>query len=121
MLRTVVVVDDDAAFRSLATQLLLESGFSVVGNAADGYEALVVTRQLRPDVVLLDIQMPGQDGFCVAGRLLAEDTPPVVVLTSGRSSDDYGDALTGCPGVAGFLAKDDLSAASLRQLVETSP
>jgi CheY-like chemotaxis protein len=118
---TVVVIDDDPGFRSLAGQLLTASGFTVVGNAGDGHEAVAVARRLRPDVVLLDVQMPGPDGFWVARQLLAEAAPPVVVLTSGRSSGDYGDAPGRCPGVAGFLAKADLSGPALRQLIDASP
>jgi CheY-like chemotaxis protein len=121
MRTTVVVVDDDPGFRSLAGQLLTESGFTVVGSAADGHQAVAVARRLKPDIVLLDVQMPGPDGFRVARQLLAEAAPPVVVLTSGRSSGDYGDARTRCPGVAGFLAKADLSGPSLRQLIDASP
>jgi CheY-like chemotaxis protein len=121
MRTTVVVVDDDPGFRSLAGQLLTESGFTVVGNAGDEHQALSVARRLLPDIVLLDIQMPGPDGLRVARQLLAEAAPPVVVLTSGRSSGDYGDARTRCPGVAGFLAKADLSGPSLRQLIDASP
>src|SRR5215212_11423572 len=117
---TVFVVDDDPGFRWLAGQLLTESGFAVVGIAGDGHEAVAVARRLRPEVVLLDVQMPGPDGFWVARQLLAEAAPPVVVLTSGRSSADYGDALTRCPGVGGFLAKAHLSGPSLRQLVDAS-
>jgi CheY-like chemotaxis protein len=118
---TVLVVDDDPGFRSLAGQVLTASDFTVVGNAGDGHEAVTVARRLRPDVVLLDVQMPGPDGFWVARQLLAEAAPPVVVLTSGRSSGDYGEAGTRCPGVAGFLAKADLSGPALRQLIGASP
>ena len=63
-----------AGFRSLAGRLLNASGFDVVGDAADGEEALTVTRRLHPDIVLLDVQMPGQNGFSVARQLLQEST-----------------------------------------------
>jgi DNA-binding NarL/FixJ family response regulator len=121
MARTVIVVDDDPGFRLLAGQLLTDSGFTVVGDAGDGYQAVAVARKLRPDIVLVDIQMPGPDGFWVARQLLAEATPPTVVLISGRSSGDYGDAIHRCRGVAGFLPKADLSGASLRDLVDAAP
>ena len=121
MARTVIVVDDDPGFRLLAGQLLTDSGFTVVGDAGDGYQAVAVARELRPDIVLVDIQMPGPDGFWVARQLLAEAMPPTVVLTSGRSSGDYGDAIHRCRGVAGFLPKADLSGASLRDLVDAAP
>ena len=53
-----MVVDDDPGFRSVVGRLLNESGFDVVGDAVDGDEALTVTRRLRPDSVLIDVQMP---------------------------------------------------------------
>src|SRR5215218_5058369 len=80
--QTVVVVDDDPGFRSLVGRLLNATGFDVVGDAADGEEALAVTRRLHPDIVLLDVQMPGRDGFSVARQLLRESTSVAVVLTS---------------------------------------
>jgi len=118
MAQTLVVVDDDPGFRSLIRRLLNVSGFDVVGDAGDGCEALRLTRRLRPDIVLLDIQMPGPDGFSVARELLREPRPPAVVLTSGRSAEDYGDRITGCTGVAGFLPKDQLSGVLLQELIE---
>ena len=83
--QTVVVVDDNPGFRSLIGQLLNATGFDVIGDAADGAEALAVTRRLHPDIVLLDVQMPGRDGFSVARQLVRESTSLAVVLTSGRS------------------------------------
>ena len=69
---TVLIVDDHAAFRASARALLEADGFVVVGEAADDREALDQARVLRPDVVLLDIQLPDADGFTVADRLAAE-------------------------------------------------
>ena len=121
LMETVVVVDDDSGFRALVGELLRLSGFAVIGHASDGHHAVAVARRLRPDIVLLDIQLPGADGFWVAGQLLADAVPPLVVLMSGRSPEDYGDSLQGCRGVAGFLAKADLTGTMLRQLVLTPP
>ena len=119
--QTVVVVDDDPGFRSLVGRLLNASGFDVVGDAADGEEALTVTRRLHPDIVLLDVQMPGQDGFSVARQLLQESTSLAVVLTSGRSLEDYGHQITSCAGIAGFLPKDELSGPGLQDLIDGQP
>jgi two-component system response regulator DegU len=119
--QTVVVVDDDPGFRSLVGRLLNASGFDVVGDAADGEEALTVTRRLHPDIVLLDVQMPGQDGFSVARQLLQESTSLAVVLTSGRSLEDYGHQITSCEGIAGFLPKDELSGPGLQDLIDGQP
>jgi DNA-binding NarL/FixJ family response regulator len=70
--------------RSLARRLLTTDGFEVVGEAANGQAAIDAARELRPDVVLLDVQLPGIDGFEVATRLRDGTVGPVVVLTSTR-------------------------------------
>src|SRR5918995_903938 len=70
--------DDHPDFRAGARALLEADGFDVVGEAADGESALEATRRLRPRVVLLDIQLPGMDGFHVAERLAAGADPPMV-------------------------------------------
>jgi DNA-binding NarL/FixJ family response regulator len=114
--RTVLIVDDHAEFRAAARALLEASGFVVVGEAADGPEALAGVARLSPDVVLLDIQIPGLDGFAVAEQLAARVPPPAVVLVSGRDARTYGDRV-GRAAVAGFLPKRDLSGASLASLV----
>jgi len=88
----------------------------VVGGAADGAAALAAVQRLRPQVVLLDIQLPDVDGFTVAGQLAAVRDPPRVVLISSRDAATYGprlDAASAC----GFLAKRELSGASLAALV----
>jgi CheY-like chemotaxis protein len=76
MRRTVLIVDDHEAFRESATALLEAEGFAVVGEAADGGAAITETERLRPQVVLLDIQLPDIDGFAVAERLSAGPDPP---------------------------------------------
>ena len=108
----VVIVDDHAPFRSLARRLLVAGGFQVVGEAADGAGALAAVRDLAPDVVLLDVQLPDLDGFAVAEALAGEPGAPVVVLISSRALLDYGhrvDAST----ARGFIAKADLSGETL--------
>ena len=82
---TVLIVDDHAAFRAGARALLEVDGFDVVGEAADGESAIEQARRLRPEVVLLDVQLPGIDGFAVAERLAAEPFAPAVVLISSRA------------------------------------
>ena len=87
-MRRVLIVDDYAPFRSAARQLLERGGFDVVGEAGDGDAALEAVRRLRPEIVLLDVQLPGDDGFAICERILGRDRggqrPPVVILTSGR-------------------------------------
>ena len=112
----ILVVDDHAGFRGRARSLFEEAGLDVVGEAGDGEECLVAVAALRPDAVVLDVRLPGEDGFVVAERLASLDSPPSVVLVSSRSLADFG----GRPlptGVRGFIAKADLSAPALRMLL----
>jgi CheY-like chemotaxis protein len=112
----VLVVDDHAGFRRLARRVLERSGFRVA-EAADGAEALTQAARLRPDAVLLDIQLPDVDGFAVARSLAETDRPPPVVLTSTREAADYGDRIGASSAVA-FLPKTALSGAALNALLE---
>ncbi|MFL5950721.1 MAG: response regulator transcription factor [Gaiellaceae bacterium] len=112
----VLVVDDHPGFRRLARRTLELSGFRVA-EAVDGAEALTEAARLRPDVVLLDIQLPDVDGFAVARSLAETDCPAPVVLTSTREAADYGDRIGRSSAVA-FLPKTALSGAALRALLE---
>ena len=117
---TVLVVDDHESFRHAASELLSAAGFSVVGHASTGAEALTQAETLRPDVVLLDIQLDsadGLDGFEVAECLAAcPSTAPIVVLVSSRDASSYGVRLTDAP-VRGFIPKSGLSGEALAALV----
>jgi len=113
---TVLIVDDHAGFRESARALLEAEGFNVLGGAADGTAAITQVARLRPDVVLLDVQLPGLDGFAVAERLAATPQPPHVVLISSRDATAYGPRIAAAP-VRGFLAKRELSGAALASLV----
>jgi DNA-binding NarL/FixJ family response regulator len=114
---TVLIVDDHAAFRSAARAVLEASGYDVLGEAADGASALAAVATLRPELVLLDIQLPDIDGFAVARRLAATPNPgPVVVFVSSRSASAYRRRLADSPA-AGFIEKSDLSGASLAHLL----
>jgi DNA-binding NarL/FixJ family response regulator len=112
----VLIVDDHDDFRASASALLAAEGFTVVGGVADGAGVVGAVERLRPDVVLLDIQLPDVDGFAVAERLAAMSDPPLVVLISSRDAASYG-ARVGAASVCGFLAKRELSGASLTALV----
>jgi len=114
---TVLIVDDHPSFRASARALLQAEGFEVVGEAADGAEALRAAEELRPDVVLLDVQLPDIDGFEVAAELARRNgRAPAVVLTSSRDGSDFGPLVTQS-GARGFVPKADLSAAALVALL----
>jgi DNA-binding NarL/FixJ family response regulator len=113
---TVLVVDDHPSFRATARALLEAEGFSVIGEAADGEEALAKTVELHPDFVLLDIQLPDLDGFEVARRLEANGASPAIVLVSSRDAADYGDLIS-ASGARGFVPKGELTGAALRALL----
>jgi DNA-binding NarL/FixJ family response regulator len=113
---TVLIVDDHAAFRESASALLEEEGFAVVGEAADGDEAVAAVERLRPQLVLLDIQLPDMDGFRVAERLAAGPHPPSVVLISSRDAAAYGSRLEATTA-QGFISKSELSGSALAALV----
>jgi DNA-binding NarL/FixJ family response regulator len=114
--RTVLIVDDHEAFRRSASALLEAEGFHVVGQAADGPEAVAQAERLRPEVVLLDIQLPGIDGFAVAEHLAALRQAPRVVLVSSRDASAYG-ARLGAASARGFITKRELSGEALAALV----
>jgi DNA-binding NarL/FixJ family response regulator len=113
---TVLIVDDHDAFRSSARALLQSEGFDVVGEAADGREAVEAVALLRPDIVLLDIQLPGEDGIAVAERLTASSDPPAVVLISSRDVAAYGPRLK-ATSARGFISKSGLSGEALASLL----
>jgi DNA-binding NarL/FixJ family response regulator len=113
---TVLIVDDHPAFRESASALLEEDGFVVVGEAADGDEAIAAVERLRPQIVLLDIQLPGSDGFGVAERLAAGPHAPSVVLISSRDAAAYGSRLEATTA-QGFIPKSELSGSALAALV----
>lgn len=116
MAPTLLIVDDHVAFRTFARTLLASEGFDVVGEASDGESALLEAERLQPDVVLLDVQLPGMDGIEVSYRLARSARPPVAVLTSTRNEADYGARLTESPA-SGFIAKQDISGEALARLV----
>jgi len=112
----VLIVDDHPTFRAFARRLLQEEGFVVVGEAGDGASALEAARELRPEVVLLDVMLPDGSGLDLVELLAAAADGPAVVLTSSRRASDYGAALDDSPARA-FIAKSDLTGASLRAAV----
>jgi CheY-like chemotaxis protein len=112
---TALIVDDHPSFRRFARKLLEAAGFLVVGEAEDGASAITAVRELRPDVVLLDVLLPDTTGFAVAQALAAEPERPLVVLTSSRSASDFG-ALVETDNARRFISKRELTVAALAAL-----
>lgn len=113
---SVLIVDDHEDFRRSARALLESEGFRVVGEAADGTGAIAMAHSLRPDLVLLDVQLPDLDGFAVAEELVGWRDAPAVVLISSRDEAVYRMRLAET-SARGFINKSQLSGAALAKLV----
>jgi DNA-binding NarL/FixJ family response regulator len=116
VVRTVVIVDDHETFRTTARQLLSSGGFAVVGEATDAESAVATVSRLQPDVLLIDVMLPGADGFAVVDLLAAAGRLPATVLVSSRVESTFRRRLSSTPA-CGFLNKSDLSAAALEALL----
>lgn len=102
---TVVVTDDQPLMRSALAVILTGAGIDVVGEAGSGDEAVAVVRRTRPDVVLMDVRMPGRDGLSATAELMVGDQPTRVLVLTTFDHDEY---LYGAlrAGAAGFLLKN---------------
>jgi DNA-binding NarL/FixJ family response regulator len=102
----VLIIDDEALVRS-GLRMILESAedISVVGEAADGADAVEAVKRCRPDIVLMDIRMPRLDGLAATVAIGAMDVPPPVVILTTFDLDDYVFRALEA-GAAGFLLKD---------------
>ncbi len=113
-----LIVDDNAAFRDAARSMLERAGMTVVGMAANADEALSRSRQLRPDVTLVDVDLGAESGFDVAEELYRSD--PLggkIILISTHDEQDLTDMIAISPAL-GFLPKFALSADAIRDLVD---
>ncbi len=99
----VLIAEDDYLVTVMIRKLLQESGYTVIGQAADGLEAVEMTRLLQPDVVVMDIRMPGINGIEAARRIWAECPTPVVILTAYETPDLVQSATEA--GVGAYLVK----------------
>jgi DNA-binding NarL/FixJ family response regulator len=106
MAERILLVDDHPLTRSALAGLLTQHGFDVVGEAADGDEAIASAAQLRPDLILLDLSMPGMDGLTALPRLreAAPDCEVVVLTASGMEENLLGAIRA---GAAGYLLKSE--------------
>ena len=80
--RKVVVAEDEALIRMDIVEALTDAGYDVVGQAANGDEAVELAREFTPDVVVMDVKMPGKDGITAATEIAKENIAPVVMLTA---------------------------------------
>jgi DNA-binding NarL/FixJ family response regulator len=109
MVLRVLIADDEPLFaEALAALLGVDERIEVVGRALDGIEAVELARKLDPDVVLMDLSMPGVNGFGATEQILAEDGDTQVLVLSG--SDDPADiAKARDAGAAGYITKDRIA------------
>ena len=119
-MRSVLIVDDYGPFRVVARRMLERDGFSIAGEAADAGEAVAAARALRPDIVLLDVNLPDEDGFAVCDRLQELPGAPLVVLTSSHEVESFRRRLRSSRAV-GFIAKRNLTSGALATLLEGAP
>jgi DNA-binding NarL/FixJ family response regulator len=113
---SVLVVDDDATFRSLARRLLAADGLTVIGEADSAAAALSAAGRLKPSAVLVDVELPDGNGVTLARELVALPWQPHVVLISSN-----GDVATAQgirrSGASAFVSKADLPNVSLARLL----
>ncbi len=113
----VLIVDDNEGFLSAARDLLEGEGATVVATVSSGAEALRQTDALRPDVVLVDIDLDHESGFDVAQRIAGlSGTPSPVILISAYPEQDFVDLISGSPAL-GFLSKSSLTTAAVTALL----
>ena len=101
----VLVVDDQALFRRVMSAVVDETeGFVLVGSAASGEESIVTAGRLCPDLILMDVNLPGIDGIEAARRLRADSMAAAIVLLSTYDEDDWDGQAQECGAVA-YIAK----------------
>ena len=83
----VVIAEDEALIRLDLREMLEEEGYVVAGEAADGETAVQLAEDLRPDLVIMDVKMPGLDGISAAERITASQVAPVIILTAFSQRD----------------------------------
>ena len=112
----VLVVDDQELFRRAASAVVRSMReFAIVGSAADGEESVDAAADVRPDLVLMDVNLPGIDGLEATRRIRRLDPAPVVVLLSTYELNEYADDALLC-GASAYISKSDFDPGRLRQV-----
>jgi DNA-binding NarL/FixJ family response regulator len=114
--RSILIVDDDPAFRELARRILADAGFKVVGQAGTAAAAISTAKTMEPAAALVDVDLPDRDGIALAQELTALPWRPRVVLTS-VDPDAAGHDDVRRSGALAFLHKAELADGSLRRLL----
>jgi len=117
---TVLIVDDNRAFRALARMVLEAGGIEVVGEAGDAASGLDAARRLHPQVVLLDVRLPDADGLSIAAQFGDDETRPAVVAISTQDPRSL-ERRIGQSAVRGFIPKAELSVPRLLAVVGAAP
>jgi DNA-binding NarL/FixJ family response regulator len=112
-----LIVDDSRHFLEAARGLLRRQGVTVVGTAMSAAEAGELVADLRPDVVLVDIDLGGESGFDLIMQLRSAGSPPPMILISTHAEQDYADLIATSPAI-GFVPKTNLSAAAIQRLLD---
>ena len=118
----VLIVDDSAAFREAARRVVMRlPGFEMVGEVGSGEAALEVIHTLTPDLMLMDVHLPGMDGMEATRRVLAnaESARSVILLLSTYAAADYAARAADC-GATAYLPKGDFGVAALRAIWEAA-
>jgi DNA-binding NarL/FixJ family response regulator len=114
-----MIVDDSPTFVTNARNLLERQGMTVLGAVANGADAVRLAADVHPDVVLVDIDLGGESGLDVAGRLarLTDPGPPPVILISTHAQEDFAELIAASPAI-GFISKAALSVSAIRRLLD---
>jgi CheY-like chemotaxis protein len=113
---SVLVVDDEGAFRATAVRMLTRMGLSVVAEASTAHEAMTAAQAHRPQAALVDVRLPEGDGLALAAALAALPWSPRVVVTSTDPEATTDQRVRGA-GAVGFIAKEDLPGSRLRAML----